>query len=456
MRQTKRRFEVLPFYDRSGMERHFAQMAEKGWLIQRLSNYGYTYRRIEPKKLHFAISYYPKASMFDPEPGADQQEFLDFCAHTGWQLACTWAQMQIFYNDREKPIPIETDPVLEVETIHEAMQKNFLPGQLVMAVMGALMLFVQLLVLSGNVVAYLSSPLKLFTLCCWVLVIFMSIADITVYFRWHWRAEAAAEQGEFLPSSSSAVFQKLALAVLGIGMLWLAWSVLASSNSMLKFVMPAMVVCMASITAMGEGIKRLCKRLKFSRNVSRVATFGTIFVMTYAIMGLITFGALSLNERGFFDEEETYVHNGSTWVHYRDELPLTVGDFMVEECDYVCKLDAEQTPLLASQRGYQRPRYDEANWSNIPDLEYEIVTVKLPGLYDACKRELMKQIHGGRSYVPTDPAPWGAEEAYNLVWDDDQAGSRQYLLSYGDTLVEITFGWDVTQDQKAIVGQRLG
>ena len=45
-------------------------------------------------------------------------EPLSFFDHTGWQLACTSAQLQIFYNERENPIPIETDPELELQAIH--------------------------------------------------------------------------------------------------------------------------------------------------------------------------------------------------------------------------------------------------------------------------------------------------------------------------------------------------
>ena len=120
MKNTKRRYEVYSFFDYTGIAAHLTKMAEKGWLIEKLSNFGWTYRRIEPKKITFFISYFPKASDFDPEPTEEQKMFLDFCRHTGWELAASSAQMQIFYNDQENPIPIETDPAIEVETIHRA------------------------------------------------------------------------------------------------------------------------------------------------------------------------------------------------------------------------------------------------------------------------------------------------------------------------------------------------
>ena len=197
MRNTKRRFEVLTFYNHTGLTRHFEKMALRGWLIERISNLGWVYRRIEPKKIHFCISYYPKASEFDPEPSEGQKTFQEFCAHTGWVLACTTAQMQVFYNEQENPIPIATDPVLEVETIHAAMKKNFIPSQITLMVMGLIFGWVGILGLIGNPILALSDPMKVFSGCCWSMVFILGTMDLSIYFWWHKRAEEAAENGVF-------------------------------------------------------------------------------------------------------------------------------------------------------------------------------------------------------------------------------------------------------------------
>ncbi len=128
MKDTKRRVEFFSFYNRTGIEQHLTKMAKQGWLIESITNFYWTYRKIEPKEIHFSVSYYPRASDFDPEPTEEQQTFHDFCAHTGWTYACTWFQMQVFYNEQENPIPLDTDPVMELDVLHKACKKNFLPG----------------------------------------------------------------------------------------------------------------------------------------------------------------------------------------------------------------------------------------------------------------------------------------------------------------------------------------
>ena len=207
MKTKKRRVEYISFYNHTGLEKHFSKMAKKGWLIESISNYYWTYRRIEPKDLHFCVTYYPRASDFDPEPSPEQQTFHDFCAHTGWQLCCTWHQMQVFYNEKEDPIPLETDPVLEVETLHKACKKNFLPSYFLLLALG--------LIMGGSVIArvfadpigLLSDASQLFTGFCFFCVAVISIAELGAYFTWYIKAKKAAQDGIFVDTPSTAKLQ---------------------------------------------------------------------------------------------------------------------------------------------------------------------------------------------------------------------------------------------------------
>ena len=39
MKNKKRRFETLSFYDHTGIEKHLTEMARKGWMIERILYY---------------------------------------------------------------------------------------------------------------------------------------------------------------------------------------------------------------------------------------------------------------------------------------------------------------------------------------------------------------------------------------------------------------------------------
>lgn len=144
MRKYKYMRAQFTFYDRTGIQRILEEKAEKGWLLDKVSNFGWRFRRIEPKKIHFAVTYFPPASAYDSRPSERQQDLIDFCDHSGWKLIATAAQMQIFCNEQENPVPIETDPVIELENIHKSAKKNYLPAYLSIGALALVQIALQL------------------------------------------------------------------------------------------------------------------------------------------------------------------------------------------------------------------------------------------------------------------------------------------------------------------------
>ena len=118
MSTVKRTLVNVSFYDPEAIQRKLEQMAARGWMIQKVGNLFWTYTKIPPQKLRFAVTYFPGASEFDPKPSEKQLEKEELCAQDGWRLVLRWDVMQIFCTDREDAVPIDTDPVPQVDNIH--------------------------------------------------------------------------------------------------------------------------------------------------------------------------------------------------------------------------------------------------------------------------------------------------------------------------------------------------
>lgn len=68
MKDTKQRMEFFSFYNHTGIEEHLSKMAQKGWMIESITNVSWTYRKIEPIHSFFLYisSAIPFASFFCP------------------------------------------------------------------------------------------------------------------------------------------------------------------------------------------------------------------------------------------------------------------------------------------------------------------------------------------------------------------------------------------------------
>lgn len=456
MRKIKRRLETLSFYDHTGIAAHLEKMAAKGWMLERVANYGWIYRRMEPRKLHFAVSYYPKASEYDPEYPDSQQTFHEFCAHTGWKLVCTTFQMQVFCNEEEDPVPIETDPVLEVETIHAAMMKSFFWGHLVLLVLSVIQGGLFLLGIYGNVIYTLADPMKVFTGLCWLLLFVLATTELTAYFRWHGKAVIAAEQGFFLDTPDTSGIQKAALWILGAAGVYLIVNFASVGNTMMLFVIGGMAVFVGLTFFAADGIKRLFKRWKLSRNTNRIVSFLLTWLVAFMTMNLVTFGTLALKEKGFFEPKDKVTQT---------EHPLRVEDLLDVEHRYVVEESPKESIFLALRHVRQRPWFDVEDWSAVPHMEYDLVKVKWPFLYDDVKAQLVKELTQAQLPIPyeerdrleeVDASPWCAREAYRVVDVNEDLGMNRYLLCYEDVLADIRFSWEITPEQMAVVAEKIG
>ena len=460
MKDRKRRLELYSFYDHTGIERHLERMAEKGWMLEKVENNIWHYRRIKPEKLTFFVTYFPRASELDPEPGEEQKIFFDFCEHTGWKLAAVSAQQQIFYNESPDPVPIATDPQVELETVRRSARKSFLPGIWVLLACGLAVTVMSAIRLRQDPIGALSSAAWLFSSLAWLLVILYGASELAGYFAWCHGAKKAAARGEFLETSSRVWLGKVILAVTLAGLLYCLANMGMTGPGWQRLVSVGTVCGILGIFAIGWWLKGFLKRRKLKPGANRTLTFLFIFAAYLAFVGLMVYAGLKLAER------EIEKSRGAAAGGYYQELPLSVEDLLEVQPEFYETMTTEdRSPLLGCLEVNQMPDWEVAEARTYPYLQYTIVDVKAPFLYEICKEQLFKerdQSEDGsvperhkRIYEPCDLKSWGAEEAWTLRSQDAGWEANVYLLCYPDRIVEIWFGWELSEEQMRTAGEML-
>lgn len=442
MRETKRRMEFFSMYDCTGIAAHLEKMALKGWALEKPGTFLWRYRRMEPKKLRYAVVYLPGSSEFDAAPTEENQDLQAFCAEAGWVQVGSVAQMHIFCNESEDPVPIETDAMVQIGSIHAAMKRNFIPSQIVLLLLAAVNLGMRLWEFSVNPLKYLSSASGQVTISCWLMVIALTVTELFCYFRWRRRALAAArEDGTFLPTRSTRIFQRLYFILLGL--LVLSWFALAAEPRE-KFLIAAMLAVLALIFAGVFGVKHLCKKLGAGRNVTRILVFGTAVVMSFAVIGAAVFGVLRLSDEWFGREVETYDYQGITFEVYHDELPLYVEDLTDTSYDrYSTYMVTQRSLLLTNRSGLQRPRVGDTGGAM---LGYNIYDVRFGFLRNWVRQELIDTYADVSGRRPTDFPVKGV-----LVSDlyPGEEGMGMYVLTWKNRVVLLSADWNLTDEQLA-------
>lgn len=461
MKDTKRRMMTFTFYDRTGIEKDLEKQAEKGWLLEKCAATGWIYRRIEPAKIHFSVVYFPAISMFDPEPSEKQKRFQEFCEHTGWELIASNVQMQIFCNRREHPIPIETEPVIEVENIHKSVKKTLLPTMFMNLVLAVMQLGLTYQRFTISPLLELTNLNGIISAVFWILMIISAGVQLGLYYHWLHRARAAAQDGNFLETRSTDRFQITMLLCSCLALIFMMASLGGWRMTLLGILMTIGIVGFAFL--MVKATEQM-KQKKVSAKVNRLVTYGMAVVGSLVICGVVIWLMVGviMEDRDSRDRAEPYEYNNWTFYVYHDDIPLRIEDLMDTDYDgYSCELVIDEaSPLLAYREARQRPRHDALAE---PELSYRIAEVRASWLYDFVLELLLEDfshnygypedVSGWEEHRSIDPAPWGAEKAYQLYLGGEAHG--RYLLCYEDTIIEIDLDWFPTEEQMAIVREKL-
>lgn len=461
MKDTKRKLMPFTFYDRSGIERLLEEEAAKGWMLEKTSAAGWIYRRIEPARIHFAVVYFPGATAFDPAPSDAQLRFQDLCEHTGWELISSNIQLQIYCNRNEDPIPIETDPVIELENIHASVKKTFLPTYVLDLFLGFMQLGLTFQRFSRDPVGTLANTAELLSILFWILLIFSCAAQIFMYYRWHHKAKIAAQDGHFLETRGTDRFQIFMIISSTLALIFMLLSFGGGSMILIGLLMVVSIVgCGFLLTK----VSNFFKKRNTTAKTNRLITYGLAILISLIICGVVLWLMVSsvLSSRDRRDEAIPYEHNNWTFYVYQDDIPLRIEDLI--ETNYTGysyeMLSDKSSPLLSRYEARQRPRHDALSE---PEIHYHIVKVKAAALYDWVVNLMKAELSHGIYYPEDgsypeqhpviDPAPWGADRVYQLCFGEE--AQYRYLICYPGYIVEIDLDWEPTADQMQIIAQKL-
>lgn len=465
MKHTKR--EWIPLYnflDRARLTAHLSEMAAQGWLLTSISSWSWKYRRTEPRKLKFAVTFFAGAGRFSPAPAPGLDTFRDYCAQAGWQVAASMDQVQVFYNEDENAVPLETDSALELANIQKSIGGPLKKSYLALLVLSLFQLGFGLWRLVRDPVDNIGNSSFLLSAGAYLPLSVLVLWGLLAYRRWLRKAGAAAETGAPLPDLPSAKWLSI------LTMVWSALLVLASFATVSRsagmvLLLVGMLVFYLLVGVLANLVRKGLQRLRCPAWGNFLAIIALAILLTVgALAGLM---ALVIGNTGtdlFADHPaaETYTYQGITWSVYHDPIPLRIEDLTEVDYDRWSTEARADTSFLGSHGEYrQDARLGEGQW---PELRYDIVTVKVPFLYDLCKQDFIDWVARDNDQIPAeyqeeyrsvDPSPWGAEEVLQVSIGDEAV--NQYLLCWPDRLAEvhIPWDWDLTAEQMAIIGEKL-
>ena len=105
---------------------------------------------------------------------------------------------------------------------------------------------------------------------------------------------------------------------------------------------------------------------------------------------------------------------------------------------------------------------DETAWPGSLRLSYTIYEPRTQWLLEALMEDLLADDDSpdipefSKTYRQENPAPWGAQAAYQQYYRQGGKATDNWLLCFPGRVVCLDLDWPPTEEQKALVSARLG
>ena len=456
MRNVKYVPTPVTFYDRTGICRMLEKKAEQGWLLEKIGIFCWKYRRIQPKKLHFAVTYSPNVSAYDPEDSERELDFREFCARDGWIYAASSNQMQIFYSEKKDPVPLDTDPSLELNNIHKSMKKSMLPVYWLLLFNSVVQLGTQIWRLVDEPVAALNSNVTLYSILMMGVLFVILARELGAYYLWRRKAlKLAREEGAFLETRAYA---GTTLVILLVMLGFFAVVVFTAKRSM-AITMGITMVCVVTMSLLSSLFTRWMKQQKISDEDNRNYTILAAVFLAFAI--LILSDRMTMKLPGDWREEPLFPASGDSI--FSGQMPITLQDLGAEEGTEVTELVDTESSFLLDRAVYRQDAWyrDQEDLT----LRYVVLRVKWDFLMDICLEDYLhmyeyenmsdtyrQQFFG--EFLPSDESLWGADRAWQLKRNGQM--EPEYLLVFDTRIVNFQSFRELTGEEMAEIGSLLG
>lgn len=444
-KDTKRQLIWYQVDDTGAIARHLEKMAGKGWLLERADNWFFTYRRAEPARMKYTVTFFPEASVFDPGLTQGQETYADYCRAAGWELAAAYGPVQYFRSTRPDPAPIETDEAVKLSAIRRTMRKTAVLSYALLLLIPAACLPLFCIQLRDPM-EFFSSNSQLAMLLLMAGITLFAIGFLLDYLVWVLRSRYNLSRGGACARPHTRFRLGLTAVMLAVCAIALAVFFLDPPLPGMRPVLILLLLLYGGVMLLGRWVLRHLKK----RGTSRGGTKGIFFVSALAVGLVVGIGTPfligALNGAGVIrmgrEPAQTYTRtygNTSqtiTWDIFYDDLPVTLEDlgYTVTPEDH-CTYEAEisRSPLAVRSEYVQR---GIGSGSDLPRLTYETFDARWPWLLEKCWEVLTSKERERAPWNITalDPGPWGAEAAYR------EADRYTWYLLYPGRIVTFHLG----------------
>lgn len=442
------------------IESKLESMAVKGLFLDKCGPFLWTFRRGEPKHLHYTVTYFSEGSLFNPGITDNQQTYFDYAQAAGWTFVTQYNQMQIFCSEADNPIPFETDESEKFINIKRCIKKSFLPSIIMMFLVFLMNLLFQLHLLQTRPIDVLSDATQVLSCTMIFTVVFYSAYSLLDYFIWCQRSKRSIATGGTCYTNTNTMHIIIDILFLCFTFGCLGWFLLHLALENKWFYLLLGVAQMPLLLFVFWFSIQFWRKKQASAILNRVLSITVLIIVDLAYLAfiilLISNFDISTTSGSDYRTVTWPLTATDSYAYklYSDDIPLTCEDLYGENnYPYYSYEEEISSTIFLTKSSYRQDSLPAEDAP--PRIAYEILEPQFHFVYQLAKKELL-QVPDWREnleYKPIDNKIFGTLEAYQEYYDDLPAA--KYILFFNDKIIVLQMAEPASAQQISVIKDKL-
>ena len=402
------------------------QTAAEGWELTSKTGNAFGFRKCQPKKVKISVEL-----VLADQNDSERKRFIEYCEASGWKHIFDDGKIQIFETEDMDAEPIHSEPELKLALIHKKCWKMRIVLPLIMVILDGFLCVKLLFPIEADSLSRWNSLLPYIGLPLMGLLMLIYLVD---YVIWYKGAKNCVKKGEppaYKKTKVTSIADKVMLIYIFGGMWGTLMLDIISSGDIKEMIVYGGSFCIAGLFFL------LFPRLSAKYNEERSGNLALYVVCAFFIIIVIT------AVQAAFSSDPGDVS--------AKEMPLTIADLGItveeETSFWKSKEGTAIAKSLFASETIQKDYPEEDEYVEFDGINYLVQSTDYAWAYDMILDECLSSYVDDYMEV-TEPA-FGANQVY---YSQEE---KQWLLLYDACIIEFGCSFDLTDQQKALVAERL-
>ena len=428
--ETKRRRKIfnIDIRNTDKIEDKLKEYASEGLFLEKVGFKNWVFREEEPKSVEYSVEYFKENLKDGSTLSQNKAAYLEYTKERGWDIVCQIGGMDVFINQGNNPLPIQTSLDNKFENTRIYYEKTVVKPSAINLVLFLMLFMMQMSTFLDDKISYLARQENIYLIISFISLLTMYALLLIGHYIWVKKSQKQLIQNNKVKPPSK-YFKYIENILITLSILCSVMFFYESGFKSMLIMMILMIIISTGIyTFVTSKLKKSNKYIKANKIISNVFLVILSILQINIIMRIVFITPLNIHE----DISS-------------NQLPITIDD-LYKDIDK--NLEFEQYLNIDESMFLTKSTYEEYNLDNPNNIYYEVVQPKYEFIYDLAKKEY-KGLYNLLDLEAINPEEFKAKQAYKV---------RQlegYVLIYEQKIVCLNIDKEIILKNIDLIMNRL-